>query len=309
MHITARNGTDNRELLYKLVNKYYRRMRVVVVYRRYYEWQLSVWNEFSKPFEDGNGDSSKYKPTFRNWPSKGGRRCHTFHTFMKMFMDFDEDHASTDNYVNYKSKAEANVLPVMMSYHVHVVEYLQGLWRNYSSEVQVLNLHKMNAPSDKGEDTTSRFLQSTITPLAAETYIRSKDSDFGGRHNPSRNINYDILAVAAYEKGLLSNQSIPRAKVAILLEENLIKNLNTTDLPLQCPSGEELERFLQRSLHYEELLYSNQTDLKEHETAFFEAVKKHKFCNFDFDKLVEDEAVQKFFIEEIPRLYRNSKLL
>eukprot|EP00985_Skeletonema_marinoi_P030801 scaffold33988_cov146-Skeletonema_marinoi.AAC.2 len=297
MHVTSYNQkVDNRQMLYKLVNKYYPgRMRVVVVYRRYYEWMLSLWNEFNKPFKNGNGDTSDYRPTYQNWPSEGGKRCHTFVSFMKKFMDPEGKRTSDE----YRHRAEAE--------HVHVAEYFRGLWSNHSSEVQVLNLHEMNVPSDDGQDATSRFLQSALTPLAAKTYTRSKDSGFGGRHNPSRNINYDILAVAAHEHGLLANQTIPRAKVAVLLEEHFMKKLNTTDLPLQCPDEELLKRFLQKPIHYEEMLYPGQTDDKEHETTFYEAVKRHKFCNFDFDALEEDEAVRTFFSKEIPRLYRRSK--
>ena len=200
----------------------------------------------------------------------------------------------------YRHKAETK--------HVHVADYFRGLWSNHSSDIHVLNLHKMNLPSDDGEDVTSRFLQSTLTPLAAETYIRNKESGFGGRHNPSRNINYDILAVAAHEKGLLANQTISRAKVAILSEENLFKKLSTTvdHLPMQCPNTTQLKLFLQKSLHYEKLLYPGQTDFQEHETNFFEAVKKNKFCNFDVDKMVEDEVVHTFFTKEMPHFYQHS---
>lgn len=298
MHITSRKHDDNLKMLYDLVNKYYPgQMRVVVVYRRYYEWQLSLWNEFNKPFVNGNGDTSHYRPNFQKWPSEGGQRCGTFISFLEKLLDPEKRKRKRDE---YRHRAEEK--------HVHVAEYFRGLWSNHSSEVRILNLHKMNVPSDDGEDVTSRFLHSALTPLAAETYIRSKDSGFGGRHNPSRNINYDILAVAAHEHGLLPNQ-IPRAKVAVILEENLMKFKNMTDLPLQCPNDELLERFLQKSLHYEKLLYPNQSDAddEEHKMNFYEAVKKHKFCNFDFEALVEDKEVRRFFSKEIPRLYRRSK--
>lgn len=311
MQITSNHQQDNRKMLFDLVNRYYPgRMRVAVVYRRYYEWQLSLWNEFNKPFENGNGDASNYKKTYRNWPSEGGKRCHTFASFLEKLLDPEKTtrkRAHTES--SYRDKAEAN--------HVHAAQYFQGLWSNHSSEVRVLNLHKMNVHSENGEDVTSRFLQSTLTPLAAETYIRSKESGFGSRHNPSRDINYDMLAVAAYEHGLLANQTttIPRAKVAMLLEEYLMKkkkfkNTTITNLPLQCPNEEQLKRFLQKSLHYEELLYPSQSndDVTEHKMNFYEAVKKHKFCNFDFDALLEDKDVRTFFAEEIPLLYTKHNL-
>jgi len=223
----------------------------------------------------------------QNWPSEGGQRCQTFQSHLGEFLDAEElsrNHSSNE-YI-YVANAEAS--------HIHVAQYLLRLWSNHSSDVQVLNFHKMTVPSDNGKDATSEF--------------RSKDSEFGGRSNPSRNVDYDMLAVAAHEHGLLANQTIPRAKVALLLEANLMKFKNTTDLPLQCPNEELLNRFLRKSLHYEELLYPGHRDDEEHEKNFYVAVKKHKFCNFDFDALLEDEDVRAFFAEEIPRLYQSVEM-
>ena len=294
MQVISRNHDDNRKLLYDLVSKYYPgRMRVAIVYRRYYEWLHSRWNEWNRPFVTSNGDHLKYRPTHQNWPSEGGKRCSTF---LSYYMEKIVDKQPGSKKDDYLDIAEAN--------QVHPAEYLRGLWRNHSSEVQVLNLREMNAPSEDGEDTISRFLRSTVTPLAAKTYIRSKDSVFAGRRNPSRNSDYDMLAVAAHENGLLANKTIPRAKVAVFLEENLVKTLNTTALPLKCPNEELLKRFLQKSLHYEEMLYPSQPDseVKEHEIAFYEAVKKNKFCNLDVDALMEDERFGAIIAKEIPRL-------
>jgi hypothetical protein len=51
MIVTGGNGADNHKLLHRLVEKYYPgRMRVVILYRRYFEWFLSMWNEGAKPF-------------------------------------------------------------------------------------------------------------------------------------------------------------------------------------------------------------------------------------------------------------------
>ena len=68
MHVTSRNHeeVDNRKMLFDLVNMYYPgRMRVVVVYRRYYEWLLSGWNSRGKPFVNGNGNTSNYKRNYK----------------------------------------------------------------------------------------------------------------------------------------------------------------------------------------------------------------------------------------------------
>eukprot|EP00984_Skeletonema_dohrnii_P018635 scaffold8735_cov156-Skeletonema_dohrnii-CCMP3373.AAC.2 len=114
MHVTSYNQkVDNRQMLYDLVNKYYPgRVRVVVVYRRYYEWMLSLWNEFNKPFKNGNGDTSDYRPTYQNWPSEGGKRCHTFVSFMKKFMDPEGKRSATG--VNHATNMSWSACPLFV---------------------------------------------------------------------------------------------------------------------------------------------------------------------------------------------------
>jgi hypothetical protein len=300
MKVQGGDGVDNRELLHRLVDKYYPgRMRVVILYRRYFEWFLSMWNEGAKPFRNNHvipGHGSPYKEQFEKWPGEGGVRSATFASHLaaqesvkKICKDCDYNSRNNDTckVCGYQQLANAN--------NVHVATYLSGLWSNHSDEIIVLNYHG----SDGGDDVTVRFL-TAIDPAAAESYLRVKDADFTGRPNPSRNIEYDRIAVAAYESGLLGNETnIPRFKVSELIEKHLLHALNTTmdRLPFHCPDETDLQHFLQMSLDYERQMFLNQSDeiAEQHKQSFNEAVVKRKFCSVNCDKLVEDDSVKAFF--------------
>lgn len=52
---------------------------MVILYRRYFEWFLSMWNEGAKPFSNYiTGHGSPYKEQFEKWPGEGGVRSATF---------------------------------------------------------------------------------------------------------------------------------------------------------------------------------------------------------------------------------------
>jgi hypothetical protein len=317
------NNIDNRQILYRLFSKYYPgRVHVVITYRRHFEWMYSYWNEIYKPYMNGNNNPNPYQYGYKkdrlNWPSEGGKRSKTFLEYITRTLPSP----STIRQDKYTDIAESE--------HIHVVEYLQRLWSNYSSEVVVFNLHnEINSNSNSSfdvvrkEDTTTRFLRYILPPLVADTFVTVKDGSYNGRPNTSRNLDYDRLAVAAYENGLLVNQTtnIARFKVTELIEEYLFSKLNNTyinNLPMQCPNETQLENLLHTSLEYEDqimyMLYptNNQSSssssddnvaaTKQQKLTFFEAVQKQKFCNLDTEKLIEDHAVQEFFTVNIPQL-------
>lgn len=173
----------------------------------------------------------------------------------------------------------------------------------------MLNMHEMRRGND-GEDITTRFVRELLPPLASDTLRRVKESGFVGRPNPSRNFDYDRLAVKAHEQGLLVNlTTVARFKIAEMTENYLLRKLNTTinNLPLVCLDKTQLQDLLEKSIRYENQIYPGQSkDVAiRHESSFFDAVERKKFCNFDTDKLIQDDAVRTFFTDDIPQLLRS----
>ena len=276
---------DNRQQLFELFNRYYPgRVHIVTVYRHYYEWMHSMWNEISKPYFHNGGDGNSYKTDYQKWPSEGGKIPQTFLEFMN-----DKQHDDDDAPISYCELAGTE--------NIHVIEYLKRFWRNYTNVELVLNLHEL-----RKEDTTTSFLRAILPPLAGDVFAKAKqNSGFISPSNPTRSIDYDRLVLVAHGKGLLNKTRSSRQALAMATEKQLLKTLNATivdGLPLKCLNETQQQKLLQRSLEYEKQINPNQTESisnAEHESAFWEAVKENKFCNLDVDKLIEDPTVQDFF--------------
>ena len=148
---------------------------------------------------------------------------------------------------------------------IHVTEYLRRLWSNYTDKFLILNMHEMQNNSSNGVDTlTTGFLRTMFSSRVGDLYLQMvQENQFAGRPNGSKEPDYDMLVVEAYNKGLLdilpttTKKSVWRPKVAQMTKEHLLEEMNTTldHLPQQCLNHTQLQQFLQRSLEYEKRLY------------------------------------------------------
>lgn len=291
------SGVDNLSMLFELFDKYYPgRVRMVLVYRRYFEWLVSWWNSFNKPYRNYimNPDNP-YKPQFQNWPEDGGK---IVNTFLHILIGLKEG-------TGWVSKSARG--------NLHPVEYLRLLWANHSFSRENTMLLNMRNMAHDGEDIATGFVRQILPSpsyLAGDVFAKATGEDvgFAGRPNPSRNIDFDRLAVAAHKQGLLAASTIgttmPRFKVAELAEQHLLKKLNTTIelLPKICPNENLLHELLNNSLKYEQRIYPDLRSEEasgEHRSAFWKAHGQGKFCHMDLDKIIEDDAVREFFTTDI----------
>ena len=265
LHADSNGGGDNKSMLYELFNKYFPgRVRVVLVYRRYFEWLVSMWNEANK------------KKVGEMWPSEGGMNVEIFPEYIKHLTGYSEISAQRG---------------------LHPVKYLQSMWTNHSSEVLLLDLHEMR---DDREGTVIRFVREILPPPVGDVLARemAADHDKHDRPNLSRNVDFDRLAVAAHQEGLFKNMS--RGKIRKMAEKYLLAKLNTTldRLPRVCPEETQLQEILNNSLKYKRQVFPEKWSEKASrklKLAFEEAEAQGMFCNMDTDKLMEDDAVRKFF--------------
>ena len=295
---------SNHALLSSLFNRYYPgQVHIVMVYRRYYEWLVSLWNNANK-LSNGFGGVRK---NYQNWPSEGGTMPVTFQTYYE----------TDERWGRYRS--------VHPGYELHPVEYLQRLWGNYTNYIHVMNMHEMAAESiEDGEGMSSKFLRRVLhSPTAADTIaeLKKQGADKNvGRSNPSVNIDFDLLAIEAHKQGYLNATDYKRHEVVFLTERYLIqyieKQNNTSELadedgqsyqpPMICLTEEQQEALLQDSIVCEQHMQSsgllkpsqsqtNEEESRHHEQSFFEAVRKDKFCNMNVKEFVQNEIVQRFF--------------
>ena len=327
------DGVDNRQMLYSLLEKYYPgQVRVVIVYRRYYEWFLSLWNNGNKPYSNHVTESTKnpYKVEYRSWPSDGGKIPQSFLSHYEH--TFPETSQTNSNGSRKEGGEKGKYSKIALAHNIHPVEYLRRLWSAYTSRIDILNMHDLMRPKQSyshnnvgGDDIFTRFLHEILpTSIVGDTIRDLKKTGFGegiGRTNPSVNLDYDLLAIRAQERGFL-NSTLKRFQVARMIEAYLpqyletrnssasAENMNDTTpykFPLICLNETEQKKFLERSLQYElqvspyfanSVQQSSQSSYDaqhEHESMFWQAVERNKFCDIDTDKLIESSSVQEFF--------------
>jgi hypothetical protein len=114
--------------------------------------------------------------------------------------------------------------------------------------------------------------------------------------NPSLCLDHDILAVAAYQQGLVSKK-LKRRQVALAVEkfyEKLQSTHNRTiSLPMVCLLQHEKDALLNRSLALERTVFHDDGDEEQHALVF--AMARDKFCNVDTKEVLASKAWQIFF--------------
>ena len=286
--MSPKSQYGNHRTIFSLLEKYYPgRVKVVIVYRRYYDWIVSKYNQENKPYFNGRGT---YLPQSIEWPSggpsAGGSQARNAITFSAYYRNLQrsvsmDPESLVDDYV-----------VLAHSKDLHPVEYLRDIYLKYTDQIQILNLHDMQSDAT---DVTTHFLREVFPSM---TIPKDDDRNTDQQYNPSRNFDFDILAVAAKRKGFTGKLSRPR--VAKYAEKHLQEYLEGKDrelanpLPLRCLDDAQFEDFLKRTLEYERRLFPDKqsTDL---EKSFREADLKKKFCNIDAERLLSSKAVEQFF--------------
>jgi hypothetical protein len=260
-----RTSRENMELLEETLSKHFR-VKVVVVYRRYYEWLHSMYNE-------------KYKPLFRRrkyqeWPDHHGVE-------IRPFVDYYRRALQYQGIGDYQLKAEKA--------NLHPAEWLWQLWTPFFSNVVVLNMH-----NEEGTLMTNFIKQVLPGTKDATRYMQQHQAP--SKTNPSLNLNHDMLAVAAYQQGLV-RKKLKRRRVAFAVErihKQLQSQRNTTiSVPMVCLTQSEQEALLNRSLALERTVLGLDGNKEQHELEF--AGARDDFCNVNTNVVLANKAWQNFF--------------
>ena len=259
-------SSESMELLKETLSRRFR-VKVVVVYRRYYEWLFSMYNEKYKPL----GRRSRYQ----EWPG-------SHHGIeMRTFVDYYRRSLQYEGFGGYQLKAEKA--------NLHPAEWLRQLWTLYFSHVVIFNMHQA------GETLVTNFMHQVLPGTEdAIKYIRQHKAPY--KVNPSVCLDYDILGVAAYRQGLV-RKKLKRRQVSFAVEKLFktfqTKHNKTISLPMVCLLQNEKDTLLNRSLALERTVLHDIGDKEQHTLAFAEA--RNKFCNVDTKEVLANKAWQKFF--------------
>lgn len=136
---------------------------IVVVYRRYFEWLLSMYNR-----------SFRRKMIVR--PKDGGIHVPSFPSYYRAKQN--SDHRGR----YYQSVAERN--------QVHPAEYLRDVFSKHFDDVLILNMYQ------KGSFFTN-FFEAVMPDIKDVMQKQKQEGRSPGEMNPSQDMNGGLLAVAA----------------------------------------------------------------------------------------------------------------
>ena len=194
-------------------------------------------------------------------------------------------------------------------FRTHEIHRAYACWQEIADAVTIFDMHdsRLMRDNDGGfVDAYSNMVQNFICsalPGTNHTCLNFElPADATTRDNQAENLDYDILAVYAYESGWITDKSLRRDRVVAMISEHVVRN-NIT-LPLKCPAKEVFDYIYRDSLRVEKWAKARtrfqETELSTEQKAEFDAdwetiVAKNKFCNVDTATALQDERWQTFF--------------
>lgn len=111
--------------------------------------------------------------------------------------------------------------------------------------------------------------------------------------NPSFELNYAMLAAAAYHAGMMPNMVGSKAAEKLREHHEITLGRSVKDLPLVCLSQEKLDRLERASMDMEEQVFGTRVNVTEFHERF--AAMKDRFCSIDTKRALEDPVWRDFF--------------
>eukprot|EP00527_Entomoneis_sp_CCMP2396_P007260 CAMPEP_0198146726 /NCGR_PEP_ID=MMETSP1443-20131203/31129_1 /TAXON_ID=186043 /ORGANISM="Entomoneis sp., Strain CCMP2396" /LENGTH=475 /DNA_ID=CAMNT_0043810787 /DNA_START=104 /DNA_END=1531 /DNA_ORIENTATION=+ len=216
------------------------------------------------------------------------------------------DWAEMDRFLEWGGEA----VPPMYDYIKAAVEdsqnvkypYLDDIMTEYGKyfgTVQTLNMHDLSEYKTLVSQLICRFVpNATKTCELSKTDLKATSSKI---LNAAKSGYYDMLAMVAYEEGMINDQEDPRltrtyVRDAIEKQHEEVLKKKPSDFPLQCPTLEEMQPLLTKSLAYEEQLFPEYHAANKdiHTQEFMTMVEKKKYCSIDTAATLEQDQWRAF---------------
>ena len=266
-------------------------VELVLGYRRLYDWLGSAKNEFEKKYEGYPPPVIKNNtaatdvaqiPWFTN------RDRHSSNVgFYETFANTTIRHHAR----HYEGRLDFSCQHCGLKYADLIVAQYQPLL-DAGARLRFTNVH------DKERSIPEQFycdiLNATATCSAIMAQKKSKTL------NPSQSLDYDRIAVEAFDQGLfkpIENNHAYREKIGKELSKYHKTKLGSKPLPLECESDTALDALLRESIRLERELVPhlfNETDLRR---DFEMARRKEKFCSVNATAVLEDPEWREVFTD------------
>ena len=279
-----RVSPSNMKLLHSTLTSVFD-VRLIVVYRRFWEWILSIHNEDFKPLAR--------RHRYSVWPDQGGLPLQTFPDFYRRLRN--------------SSSLNSEGIPVDTRYFFtayrqgkHPAEYLRDLFREHFDDIIMLNVHDELYDSLLELFLNKSFPEYTFPFEDIGRILQSQPES--AKKNPSINLNFDIMAVAAYEKGLISHPSAySRRQVSDLVKKRWheLYEGKEPDSCMTCLSNAEEIELFEYSARLDERILAGSPSAKEKETVWHPIestpTPNLRFCNVNTGVLLDDPSWKAFF--------------
>jgi hypothetical protein len=250
-------------------------VRIMYTYRHFYSSVPSMYHQLNDPYATEVGMANAVEKTI--WPSDGGYRIESFRNANNFVIEDD----------------------------MHRFSY----WANAFGIVEVFNMETVTGGS---HNYLPSFL-CTMIPEAKSSLcnmqmsaVASSSEHRNDNGSSSKHLHYDMLAVAAKEEGLLARTNLNRVGVRDAIQEYCERNDWTSihAFPLDCLTPEELQPFLEQSLHQAEMMeayFVNGSPIdrssieSEIRSGFWEYAEQKQFCSVNANLILQQEMWQQFF--------------
>jgi hypothetical protein len=266
-------------------------IQVTVAYRRLFEWLPSMYNQLEKT-----------KKSMATWPEHDSIAGVTF----PFTIDVDSMDNATADETDMQSLMTPKYYEQFKRHGKHPAELVMDLYkRHLTANVAILPTHSLGITPTVGVDPLLEYffcgdLLTVTTPhLCQELRQGGFDGAFPadiGAINQAVPLNFDILAVAAYQQNMVPAQlSRPEVVERLRLHQEDVLTRSATDFPLQCMSASKLDELEELSMFTEErLLPSTNTTADSHRQGFL-ARKNSSFCHVDTSRALADPSWVEFF--------------
>jgi len=241
-------------------------VKVVINYRRLYEWFPSWYNELTK---------GKFE-----FPRKGVRPARS-----KDLLPFAlEDRGKLSELFRDIERTGQ-----------HPTETVRKRYSKYFGDITILKMHDFPNDLSYKQHLFCDVIRNAPHICSALKSGTTKMITPAGMSNPSVEFEYDILVMAAYKRGIVHsnpNKTLVlrhQASTAAKQRQEQVLGKKAKDFPLLCFSNATLERFLNLSFTVEQNMfgYSMKQD-QQHKKGFAEAVDKKKFCHVNATAVLEN---------------------
>ena len=277
-------------------------VKLVVNYRRAYEFLPSYYNQGAKPkITNGN-------PALFLWPGqqqqKSSSNDDTNNDIVgKHLLPFDIDKRGwfSETFRDFENHAS------------HPVQQVRQQYGQAFPDMTIIKLHELDRTSAGDavlQEMFCHIVNDDMPHSCAAVQLDSTVKIGDIKRNSYYSFNYDILATAAYEKGLFGFQQetnttttitprqhdTSRSAVVKMIQHHQEVDLNLThhDFDTRCLSKAKMNRLLNASITCEKIVYGDgqwtRQDRARHEEAFldYQDKKPYIFCSIDTKKTLQD---------------------